>query len=191
MDKACGKNGFGSVDVLGVVNQNGKCMVQVEKVLHGGVAGLLLAEDSESAADGCPHTHQVLQATDGEAIDPVKREAVACGGLFQLLGSDFACLQQAQNFVGCFLDGGVEGGDPVLDIRVVPAIWDVILQGWVWRLQDVRKDGWFVCWWSGWMGWGGRAGGVAGALHWSEGFAQVVELLFRAGQLIGGVLEGS
>ena len=56
------------------------------------MAGLLLAEDSESAADGCPHTHQVLQATDGEAIDPVKREAVACGGLFQLLGSDFACL---------------------------------------------------------------------------------------------------
>ena len=78
-----------------------------------------------------------------------------------------------------------------MDVGVVPAVWDVILQCWVRGLQDVRKDRWFVRWWSGWMGWGGRAGGVAGALHWSEGFAQVVELLFRAGQLIGGVLEGS
>ena len=159
MDKACGEDGFGSVDVLGVVDQNGKCMVQVEKVLHGGVAGLLLAEDSESAADGCPHTHQVLQATDGEAIDPVKREAVACGGLFQLLGSDFACLQQAQNFVSCFLDGGVEGGDPVLDIGVVPAVWDVILQGWGGCRTSERTGG---------LGAGGVGGrdGAAGPEAW-------------------------
>ena len=73
------------------------------------MAGLLLAEDSESAADGCPHTHKLLQAPYGEAIDPVEGETVACGGLFQLLGSDFACLQQAQNFVGCFLDVGHVG----------------------------------------------------------------------------------
>ena len=188
MDKACGEDGFGSVDVLGVVDQNG---MQVEEVLHGGVAGLLLAEDSESAADGCPHTHQVLQASDGEAIDPVQWEAVTCGGLFQLLGGDFACLQQAQNLISCFLDGGVEGGDPVLDIRVVPAVWDVILEGWVWRVQDVRQDRWLGRWWSGWMGWGGWSRCVAGALHGSEGFAQVVELLFCAGQLIRGVLKGS
>ena len=56
------------------------------------MAGLLLAEYSESAADSCPHTHKLLQAPYGEAIDPVEGETVACGGLFQLLGSDFAGL---------------------------------------------------------------------------------------------------
>ena len=127
--------------------------MQVEEVLQGGVAGLLLAEQGESTADGCPHTHQVLQAADGKPIDPAEREAVACGGVFQLLGSNFACLQQAQNFVSCFLDSGVEGGDPMLDVGVGPAVWDIILQCWVRGLQDVRKDGWFVCWWSGWMAW--------------------------------------
>ena len=38
------------------------------------------------------HTHKLLQAPYGEAIDPVEGETVACGGPFQLLGSDFAGL---------------------------------------------------------------------------------------------------
>ena len=38
-------------------------------MLHGGVAGLLLAENSESAADGCAHADQVLQTADREAVD--------------------------------------------------------------------------------------------------------------------------
>ena len=115
------------------------------------MAGLLLAEYSESAADSCPHTHKLLQAPYGEAIDPVEWEAVTCGCVFQLLGSDFACLQQSPNFIGCFLDSGIEGGDPVLDVGVVPAVWDIVLQSGVWRLQDVSKGRWFGCWWSGWM----------------------------------------
>ena len=34
-------------------------------MLHGGMAGLLLAENSESAANGCTYADQVLQAADG------------------------------------------------------------------------------------------------------------------------------
>ena len=53
------------------------------------------------------------------------------------------------------LDGGVEGGDPVLDIGVIPTVGDIILQCWVWGLQDIGK---------GWRGGGvGSCDGVAGA----------------------------
>ena len=41
------------------------------------------------------------------------------------------------------------------------------------------------------MGWGGRCGRAAGALDWGEWVCQVVELLARAGQFVGGVLEGA
>ena len=82
MDKACGKDGFGAVDVLGVVDQYGECSGEVEQVV-----------DSESAADGCPHTHKLLQAPDRQTIDPVERQAVTCGCVLELLGSDFARLQ--------------------------------------------------------------------------------------------------
>ena len=37
----------------------------MEQVVEVVVAGLLLGEGSESAADGCPHTHKLLQAPDG------------------------------------------------------------------------------------------------------------------------------
>ena len=66
--------------------------MEVEELLHGVVAGLLLAENSESAADGRSHTDQVLQTADREAIDAAEREAVARSGLLQLLGGDFTCL---------------------------------------------------------------------------------------------------
>ena len=57
-------------------------------MLHGGMAGLLLAENSESAANGCTYADQVLQAADGQAVDATEREAIAndvggdrvCGG---------------------------------------------------------------------------------------------------------------
>ena len=88
----------------------------MEQVVEVGVAGLLLGEGSESAADGCPHTHKLLQAPDRQTIDPVERQAVTCGCVLELLGSDFTRLQQAHNLIGGFLDGGVEGGDPVLDL---------------------------------------------------------------------------
>ena len=38
-----------------------------------GVAGLLLGEGGESAADSCPHTHKLLQAPDRQTIEPVER----------------------------------------------------------------------------------------------------------------------
>ena len=60
MDKACDKDGLGTVDVLGVVNEHGECSVQVEKLGEVGVAGLLLGKGSESAANGCSHTHELL-----------------------------------------------------------------------------------------------------------------------------------
>ena len=62
-------------------------------MLHGGVAGLLLAENSESAADGCAHADQVLQTADGESVDATEWEAIASGGFLQLLCGDFACLE--------------------------------------------------------------------------------------------------
>ena len=40
-------------------------MVEVKELLHGRVAGLLLAENSEPAADGCTYADQVLQTADG------------------------------------------------------------------------------------------------------------------------------
>ena len=84
----------------------------------------------------------------------------------------------------------VESGDPLLDISVGPAVGDVVLQCWVWKLQDVRQF-WLGGRWSWWAGGFARAGGVAGTLHRGEGIAQVVEFLFGAGKLVGGVLEGS
>ena len=191
MDEACRKNGFCAFDVLCVVDQKGKSAVEVEELLHGVVAGLLLAENSESAANGCSHTHQVLQTANREAIDSAEREAVACSGLLQLLGGNFTCFQQTEDFVGGLLNSGVETGDPLLDIGVGPAVGGVFLQCWVWRLQDVRQNWWLGGRWSGWVGGFARAGGVAGTLHRGEGIAQVVEFLFGAGKLVGGVLEGS
>ena len=46
---------------------------------------MLLAENSESAANGGPYADQVLQAADGEAVDATEREAIASGCLLQLL----------------------------------------------------------------------------------------------------------
>ena len=43
--------------------------------------------------------------------------------------------------------------------------------------------------WGRWVGWVARACGVAGALHGSERIAQVVELLFCSGKLVGGGFE--
>ena len=86
------------------------------------------------------------------------------------------------------MDCGVESGDPMLDVGVCPAVRDVVLQGWVWRLQDVSR---LVCWWGWWVGWVARACGAAGALHGGEGIAQVVELLFCSGKLVCGGFECS
>ena len=60
MNKASGEDGLGTIDVLGTVNEHGKCSVQVEKLGEVGVAGLLLGKDGESATDGCSNTHQLL-----------------------------------------------------------------------------------------------------------------------------------
>ena len=160
-------------------------------MLHDVVAGLLLAENSESAANGRPHADQMLQTANREAVDAAEREAVACSGFLQLLGGNFTCLQQTEDFVGGLLNGGVKSGDPVLNVGVGPAIGGVILQRWVWRFQDIGQNWWLVCGWSWWVGWFARACGVAGTLHRSEGIAQVVELLFGAGKFVGGVLEGA
>ena len=64
-----------------------------KEMLHGGVAGLLLAENSESAANGCTHADQVLQTADGESVNATEREAIASGGFLQLLRGDLACLE--------------------------------------------------------------------------------------------------
>ena len=63
------------------------------------------------------------------------------------------------------MNGGVKSGDPVLDVGVGPAVGDVALEGWVWRLQDVGQNWWPVCRWSWWVGWFARACGVAGTLQ--------------------------
>ena len=60
MDKAGCKDGLGTVDVLGAVNEHRECSVQVEELGEVGVAGLLLGKDGESATDGCTNTHQLL-----------------------------------------------------------------------------------------------------------------------------------
>ena len=89
------------------------------------------------------------------------------------------------------MDGGVEGSDPLLDLWVVPAFGDIVLQCWVWWLQDV-SEGWQFWWWrSGCMGRGGRCGGSAGALDWGEWVAQVMELLTCTSQFVVGVFEGA
>ena len=60
MEEAGGKDGLGAVDVLGAVNEDGKCSVQVEELGEVGVAGLLLGQDGESATNGCADSHQLL-----------------------------------------------------------------------------------------------------------------------------------
>ena len=155
------------------------------------MAGLLLGKGNESAADGCSHTHELLQAPNWQSVDSVEWQAIPCGCVLELLRGDFTRLQQTNDFVGGFLDGGVEGGDPVLDLWVIPTLGDIILQCWVWGLQDIG-EGWRFWWrWSGCMGWGGRCGRAVGALDWGEWVAQVLELLACAGQFVSGVLEGA
>ena len=66
-----------------MMDQNGYGAVEVKEVLHGGMAGLLLAENSESAANGCTYADQLLQAVDGQAVDATEREAIASGCLLQ------------------------------------------------------------------------------------------------------------
>ena len=78
----------------------------MEQVVEVDVAGLL-GEGSESAADGCPHTHKLLQAPDWQAIDSVERQAVTCGCVLELLSSDFTRLQQAHDLIGGFLGSKV------------------------------------------------------------------------------------
>ena len=69
VDQANGKDGLGAFDVLGVVDEVRKCLVEFEELLHGGMAGLLLAGDCKSAADGGANANELLEATNGEAID--------------------------------------------------------------------------------------------------------------------------
>ena len=66
--------------------------MEAEELLHSVVAGLLLAEHSESETNCCSHTYQVLQTANRETIDAAEWEAVAGSCIFQLLGSDFTCL---------------------------------------------------------------------------------------------------
>ena len=51
--------------------------MEVEELLHSVVAGLLLAEHSESATNCCSHTYQVSQTANRETIDVAEWEAVA------------------------------------------------------------------------------------------------------------------
>ena len=60
MDEASGKDGLSAVNVLGAVDQDRKCAVQVEELGDVGVAGLLLGHDGESATNGCSYSHQLL-----------------------------------------------------------------------------------------------------------------------------------
>ena len=60
MEKAGCKDGLGTVDVLGAVDKDRKCSVQVEELGEVGVAGLLLGQNGESATDGCSNSHQLL-----------------------------------------------------------------------------------------------------------------------------------
>ena len=72
MDEAGCKDSLGTVNVLGAVDEDGKCTVQVEELGEVGVAGLLLGHDCESATNGCSYSHQLLEAADGESIDSVE-----------------------------------------------------------------------------------------------------------------------
>ena len=60
MEKAGCKDGLGTVDVLGAVDEDRKCFVQVEELGEVSVAGLLLGQNGESATDGCSNSHQLL-----------------------------------------------------------------------------------------------------------------------------------
>ena len=43
--------------------------MELEKLLHSVVAGVLLANECKSAADGRADADKLLEATDGETID--------------------------------------------------------------------------------------------------------------------------
>ena len=129
------------------------------------MAGLLLGKGNESAADGCSHTHELLQAPNWQSVDSVEWQAIPCGCVLELLRGDFTRLQQTNDFVGGFLDGGVEGGDPVLDLWVIPTLGDIILQCWVWGLQDIGERA------------GGFGGGGVGAWDGAAGAEERLVLL--------------
>ena len=100
-------------------------------------------------------------------------------------------MQQTDDVLCSFLDGGVESSDPLLDLWVVPAFGDIVLQRGVWWLQDVGEGWWFRWWWSGCVRRGGWCGRSAGVLDWCEWVAQVLEFLTCTSQFVVGVLEGA
>ena len=100
-------------------------------------------------------------------------------------------MQQSDDFLRSFLNGGVKGSDPLLDIWVVPAVGNVVLQGGVWWLQDV-SDGWWLRWrWCGCVGRGGWCRRSAGVFDWCERVAEVLEFLTCPSQFVVGVFEGA
>ena len=150
MEEACCKDCFGAFNVLSIVDQKGECTVEVEELLHECVAGSLLAEEGESAGDGYANADHVLEALGGEPVDFAEREAVSSSGLLELLGGNFAGLEDAKDLLGRLLDCWVESCHPMVDVRRCPSFRDVVLEGWLWWLQDVCQYWRFVCWWIGW-----------------------------------------
>ena len=67
---------------------------------------LALAAECEAARNSGPHAHNVLEAFDREFVDSNQGEAIAGRGFLELVGGDFALLEEPQDLLGCFLDFG-------------------------------------------------------------------------------------
>ena len=87
-----GKEGVCTFNVLWLVNEGGKGPLEMEKMLHVGEVGWLLAEEAELTGEGRSDTDQALKGFDSGALDLGKRQAVACDGFLELLGRDLAGL---------------------------------------------------------------------------------------------------
>lgn len=92
MEKASSENGLRTFDVLAVVNESGKGSVKLEKLQKCGGLRLGLADDGESAGNGCANTDNVLKVFDGKLGRACEGQTITGSCLLKLIGADFACL---------------------------------------------------------------------------------------------------
>lgn len=75
--KACGKDGLGSFDVGGAVDESGKGSVEPKQVLHVSGVGRLLAVVAQSTGKCSPHTDEVLEGLQRAFVEFVEWKSIS------------------------------------------------------------------------------------------------------------------
>ena len=131
----------------------------------------------------------MLEALDRELAHPSQGEAITGRGLLELVGGDFASLEETHDFLGCVLDLGLKRPHPVLNGGRGPCFGGVVLESGIGRLKHVWERWWLVRWGRG-CGFGGSAG-TARVFLGGEFESMCLEFLSCSGKIVRGGLERS